>query len=133
MEPTIKANEVIFARSLRPDAPLAHGDIVVYRMLANGRLAVKRVVGLPGDNVEMRNGTFLLNGAAPSEPYVVHTGGGAAAGLDGELIRKRDNMTALTLPTGTVFLLGDNRDVSYDSRMDGPASRDSIVARVLWK
>ena len=133
MEPTIKTDEVITATPLSGDATLARGDIVLYIMPANGKLSVKRVAGLPGDRVEMRAGQLFLNGAPVSEPYVVHTGGGAAAALAGDLVRQLNDMPAITVPPGTLFLLGDNRDESYDSRMAGPVRRDTVVARVKGK
>lgn len=84
------------------------GDIVVFASpLDNKTGLIKRVIGLPGDEVEIRDKRVFLNGARLEEPYAVYKR--AAERLEG------DNLGPLKIPDGAVFVLGDNRDESSDS------------------
>lgn len=91
------------------------GEVVVFRTPPWG-LAVKRVVGLPGDRVEFSDGGIEVNGRSlsPSAPLL-------------EAGRKR----GMVVPPGTVFCVGDNLPESLDSRRTGPVSRDLLVGRVV--
>jgi signal peptidase I len=89
---------------------------------ANARDYVKRVIGLPGDVVEVRRGTVLVNGVALDEPYVVY--------------EDRSDFGPVTVPVGSVFFLGDNRPNSADSRSAlGFVAREAVVGRavvIIW-
>ncbi|HEU6443996.1 MAG TPA: signal peptidase I [Gaiellaceae bacterium] len=100
------------------------GDIVVFEATAkveaacgHGGAFVKRVVALPGEHVAMRNGHVLVDGARVSEPYV-------RAGYRG-----RETGSWGRVPTGSYFVLGDNRTMSCDSRRWGAVGRGSIIGR----
>ena len=80
---------------------------------------VKRVVGLPGDTVEIIEGVVHINGEALAEPY-----------LDPARCRFRTNRPPITLAEDEYYVLGDNRDNSNDSRAIGPIKREMIVGRV---
>lgn len=80
---------------------------------------VKRLIGLPGDTVEIREGVVYINGRELHEPY-----------LDPAHTRRKPNMEPLTLGEGEYFVLGDNRDNSNDSRRIGPIGRKHLVGRV---
>ena len=83
---------------------------------------IKRVVGLPGETIEGRGGDLLINGEPLVEPYL-------AAGLETADFDARD------IPPDQVFVMGDNRDNSQDSRVFGPVPVDSLVGRaiaVVW-
>ncbi len=85
--------------------PPARGDIVAFSIpFQPGVTGVKRIIALPGDTVEIDKTTLLLNGKKLDEPYAKYLSGG------------RSNFGPVTVPTGKVFLLGDNRDQSKDSR-----------------
>jgi signal peptidase I len=103
----------------RDHAP-APGDLVVIRTTA---LVVKRVVAVGGDTIESRDGVVFLNHKELDEPYVQHTGGTTP---------EMQTFGPLTIPAGTVFLMGDNRDVSYDSRHLGALDVGLIVAKPLY-
>jgi signal peptidase I len=111
MEPTILANEKILAdleayRSSRPK----RGDVVVF--ISEAGFSVKRVIAVEGDTVMGRDRQVFLNGLLLREPYVEHVREGPA---DGETTFM-DNFGPVTVPAGKLFLMGDNRDISYDSR-----------------
>ena len=103
--------------------PPRRGEVVVFRFPGEERDFVKRIVGLPGDTVEIRAGQVFVNGETLKEPYVTDPGS--------------DDMRPITVSEGVYFVLGDNRRRSDDSRPrgSGPASQwrpvpaDSIVGR----
>ncbi|MEJ7809382.1 MAG: signal peptidase I [Gemmatimonadaceae bacterium] len=112
------------------------GDVIVFEWPEDrSKNFVKRLIGLPGDTLEMRDGTVYLNSRAQREPYVVHTEPGndpssdefrwqrqylvksaeARVGEHGDH-PSRNNWGPLIVPEKNYFVLGDNRDNSYDSR-----------------
>jgi signal peptidase I len=164
MEPTLRAGDYIGAAkypygwSRVSAAPLAlpmipgrlfgrdpsRGEMVVFRnQLDGGADYIKRVIGLPGDRVQMRNGVLLLNGVAartelsesyegvdPSgEPVHVEVFEETIPGGCAHLIQHytyadgrqegQDDTYEFQVPEGHFFVLGDNRDASYDSRLPG--------------
>ena len=97
------------------------GDIVVAHDPRTGQAIVKRVVAVGGDSVGIEDGVLTVNGASVVESYI-----------------DNDNMEGFyfgpdVVPPHHVFLLGDNRDTSEDSRAYGPVSVDDIEGRVLVK
>lgn len=122
-------------------APL-RGDVIVFQYPEDpSKNYVKRLVGLPGDTVAMRDGVFLLNGVAQDERYVVRMHPDADASADdfrwqrNHLIQtaqasaahpSRNNWGPLVVPDRSYFVLGDNRDNSSDSRYWGFVP-DSLV------
>ncbi len=92
------------------------GDVVVFRYpIDPTRDFVKRVVGVPGDTVEIRRGEVFVNGEAIEEPYVVHRGSSHA-----EMV---------VVPEGSYYVLGDNRGASQDSREWGTVPAENIIGR----
>ena len=92
------------------------GEVVVFRSPRDAdRDFVKRVIGLPGDTVEMVNGTVYINGLQLLEPYII----------------KNDNTTMgpVEIEPGTLFVLGDNRGASNDSRSWGPVPAENLIGR----
>jgi signal peptidase I len=134
------------------------GDVVVFRFPPAPAPAyvqrAKRVVGLPGDTVELRDGTLLVNGTAvPARPLGVVTMPAAnlhvrrpddryeewQETLDARTYHvlrvpgaERSSFGPVTVPPGHFFMLGDNRDNNNDSRLYGPISLDAIIGRALW-
>jgi|tagenome__1003787_1003787.scaffolds.fasta_scaffold20252366_2 signal peptidase I len=81
---------------------------------------IKRVVGLPGDHLAMRNGLVVRNGKPLREPYVADCGGGEGCDFPREIV----------IAKGQYFMLGDNRGASDDSRFWGAVPKEWIVGRV---
>ena len=90
-----------------------NGDLVI---LFNETL-VKRVIGIGGDHVQVQDGTVTVNGKQLSEPYVKEQ-------------QWSGNNADLIVPDGDVFLMGDNRNHSSDSRVIGPVSQKDIIGKV---
>jgi signal peptidase I len=118
MEPALHTNErlVVEKLSYRLHGPQRF-DIVVIRVPSQGNeLLIKRVIGLPGDTVEIRDGVVYINGAPLDEPFIGQT---TYPGRDAKV----------TVPPLYVFVMGDNRTHSNDSRSFGPVPIDNIVGR----
>jgi signal peptidase I len=102
------------------------GDIVVFttppeavRECGSGGVFVKRLIGLPGDTWEERNGKVFINGEQLDEPYV-----------DAEH-RDSDSHPALKIPPGHYFMMGDNRNGSCDSRRWGTVPEENLIGKVI--
>jgi signal peptidase I len=80
---------------------------------------VKRVVGLPGDTIAIRNGHVIRNGKPAKEPFASSCAGSAC------------NLGTITVPSGSYFLMGDNRGNSDDSRFWGPVPRGWIIGQAV--
>jgi signal peptidase I len=121
-------------------------DIIVFRGHHEPIDLVKRLVGMPGDTLEMRDGVLYLNGVAQDEPWVRRTdprGDGGHPWMDwqahylvGDAASEpyyptRDNWGPLALPEDRFFALGDNRDESLDSRYWGFIQRSQIKGRAV--
>ena len=102
------------------------GDVIVFKYPDNPtRDFIKRVIGVGGDVVESRNKVIFVNGKKLVEPYVQHVDNTIKPGG----IDPRDNFGPIQVPRGDVFVMGDNRDESADSRVFGFVPRDAIVGR----
>jgi signal peptidase I len=81
---------------------------------------VKRVVGLPGDRIEVRDGHVIRNGRRAREPFTAPCGGGPECDL-----------APIVVPADHYFLMGDNRGNSDDSRYWGPIARSQVIGRAI--
>lgn len=103
------------------------GDVVLYRYPdEEGKRLVHRVIGLPGDRIEIRTQVLSVNGEAATEPYVQHTDPSMVPG------NVRDHLGPMTVPPDTYFVLGDNREESLDSRFLGPIGKAQILGQVVF-
>ena len=99
-------------------------DIIVFEFPEDpSKDFIKRVIGTPGDVLEMRNKVLYRNGKKLDEPYVHHVELGYRP--------TRDNFGPITVPEGKYFVMGDNRDQSYDSRFWGFVDRDKIEGKAM--
>lgn len=103
-----------------------HGDIVIFKDPANlNRDFIKRVVGLPGDKIMIKDRKFYLNGSETSEPYLKAN----TLTSSGPFISENQEMI---IPENQFFLLGDNRDHSQDSRVYGFIPKKLILGKVIF-
>ena len=161
MRPTLLEGDVVLVNRLAYDLKLPltdvvllplgeprRGDVVTLSSPAGGTRLIKRVIGLPGDRVEMRDEVLILNGQ-PLAYRDSHTQGEAVApgwvvgavrateDLGGHqhtvqflpTLPARRNFAEITVPPGQYFLLGDNRDNSEDSRFIGTVPREKLIGR----
>jgi len=128
MEPTLVAGDHVLADMTSSGRKPARGDLVVFVYPKDpSKDFLKRVVAVAGDKVEVREKVLFVNDAPQQEPYVIHTD---KATIDPKEI-PRDNFGPLVVPTSSYFVMGDNRDKSYDSRFWGPVAANKIHGRVV--
>ena len=118
-------NDDYLIRGVEPSV----GDIIVFRYPKDRSLDyIKRIAGVPGDTLEMRNKVLFRNGVEVKEPYTQHS-------QPLVMIPGRDNWGPITVPEDKFFALGDNRDDSSDSRFWGFLDRKDIRGkawRIYW-
>ncbi len=164
MERTLLPGDFLFVNKALygAEVPLLHwhlpavreplrGDIVVFDSVEEpGKKLVKRLVGVPGDTLAMRDGILVRNGQFVDEPYVLHTDSGKREGpamrermrewqvahLTGSALPSRyqpdlQNWGPILVPPDSLFMLGDNRDGSYDGRYWGFLPRRSVRGHPL--
>ncbi len=120
MEPTLHEGDRIVVTTRIEQ--LRRGDIVIFRYPGDSsKNFIKRVVGLPGELIEITEGKVLINGQALQEEY-----------LDSQLNRSPYEGIPTRVAEGEYFVMGDNRDNSNDSRFWGPLSRELIQSRVVF-
>jgi len=122
MAPLLSDQERIFINKfVYHFEPVERGDVVVFWYpLDRSKSFIKRVIGVPGDTVEIREGHLYLNGNELDEPYV------PASYLDGS------SYAARRLGLDEYFVMGDHRDSSNDSRMFGPVRGEYIYGKAVF-
>ncbi|MFR9193708.1 MAG: signal peptidase I [Anaerovoracaceae bacterium] len=129
MQPTFYSNDyvVVSKQSYSIFGDIERGDVIVFRsslLDENGdqKSLIKRVIGLPGDTIEIKNGYVILNGVTIQEDYL------AEQGVSGE-------MEQITVDEDKIFVMGDNRAVSQDSRSPevGQVDQDTVIGKVVLR
>lgn len=119
MSPHVSSGEFVMIDTLayRFHTP-SRGDIVTFRHDdATPELYIKRVIGIPGDRIRIDRGVVYINGARLSEPYVQFPDGRSEA--------------EIAVPPDDVYVLGDNRAVSEDSRAFGPVPESALTGKAI--
>lgn len=132
-------NKFIFAptassleRALLPMREIRRGDIMVFKFPEEPeRDFIKRTIGLPGETIELKNQTVLVNGQPLTEPYAHYLFPPAPEGqVDGFDLRRK--FGPVTVPEGHFFMMGDNRDDSQDGRFWGFLPHTYVKGRALF-
>jgi signal peptidase I len=108
--------------------PYARGQVIVFQPPAGVEQGsypfIKRVIGVAGDVVELRSGQVYVNGAALDEPYLFRDAAGQI-----EPTNQLTGQTRWTVPAGELFVMGDHREASEDSRAFGPIPVSAVIGR----
>lgn len=123
MYPNFFTDEQVFVEKLSylVNEP-KRGEVIICRYTDYGKAVIKRVIGLPGETVEISHGKTYINGVELDE----------SAYWNDYIL---GDMSPVTVPENSVFVMGDNRNVSLDSRMEGPVPYYRIIGRavfVIW-
>lgn len=134
---------------LLPYRQIRDGDIIVFLSPAEpGLYVVKRIMGVAGDRIHLRDGAVYRNGVKLDEPYVIHQGDSGNSYRDNfpavppsdynvtpewQLVLKQYIQgDDLVVPPDSYFAMGDNRDVSYDSRYWGFIPKENVIGRPMF-
>ncbi len=119
MEPHIRSGEYVLINTFAYRIGTPHrGDIVAFRHDADAReIFIKRVIGVPSDRIRIDRGRVYVNGSKLIEPYVRHP--------------DERSFGEVAVPPSSVYVLGDNRAESEDSRFFGPVSDDLLVGHAI--
>jgi signal peptidase I len=133
MKPTLLVGDHILVNKLpKSSDKIKRGDIIVFVYPPDPRKDfIKRVIGLPGDLFEIRDKQIFVNNNLLKEGYVIHTD----KNIIPASVRPRDNFGPLRVSNGSLFVLGDNRDASFDSRFWGLVEISKIkgkVTKIYW-
>ena len=161
MRPTILEGDVVWVNRLAYDLKLPltdivlasladpqRGDIVTFSSPKDGTRLIKRIVGLPGDRIEMRAGVLVINGSPAQYDGLTAGQESLARGFDVRSLRGTERIAGskhavqflpavgarrdfgpVTVPPESYFMLGDNRDNSEDSRFIGVVPRKQLIGR----
>lgn len=126
MEPVIQDRSMLLVDAVGPELTgYARGDIVVLTVPEGAAcgypVLVKRIVGLPGDRVAVRDGRVSLNGTPIREPYLEAS--------DARMVHEEGEVQVV-VPAGTVWVMGDHRSNSFDSTAFGPVPVGQLLGRV---
>ena len=137
MVPTLEVGDRILVNKLSYNLhDLNRGDLIVFHKPDNAsgdvEDLVKRVIALPGENIEMREGNIYIDGKLLSEPYLKEPQSSVMTAFAPGCVEP-SSASSCTVPEGMAFVMGDNRTNSTDSRIFGPIDQDLIVGRAFLR
>jgi signal peptidase I len=123
MVPTLKyGDRVLVNKFIYRFTEPQRGDIIVFKSVeGDGQDLIKRVVGVPGDEIAVRRGKLFVNGEPQKEPYV------------NKKFPDRSYYATITVPNDHIFAMGDNRANSQDSRVFGPVPEENIEGEAFLR
>jgi signal peptidase I len=128
MAPTLLPGDQILVDKTLSPRNVQRRDIIVFIFPENlQKRFMHRVVGLPGEQIELRGEHLLIGGKQTREDYVLHT--------SNDFVPKRDNFAPVVVSPESFFVMGDNRDRSCDSRFWGPVHFEKVLGRaemIYW-
>jgi len=146
MEKSLELGDHILVNKMVQGDQIKQGDLVVFRYPPDRRLVfVKRAIGLPGDHIRLIDKQVIRNGHRLVEPYVQHQmlftdsyrdnfpAGSSSVNLTPaeDMLSRHVEAGEVVVPTGSLFVMGDNRDNSYDSRYWGFIRKEDVIGRPL--
>lgn len=120
MQPTLRGGDVVLVAVWPRPPTVSRGDLIAFTQ-DDGETTVKRAVALAGQRVALLDGVLQVDGAPVAEPYL------HPRGLDGVYFGP------VVVPAHSIFVLGDNRTASVDSRDHGPVDLDAVIGRVVLR
>lgn len=129
MQPTLMVGDrIVVNRFTYKISKPQRGDIIVFKYPVNPSINyVKRLVGIPGDTVELKDKKLFINNIERAEIYIVNSD----PNIYSSETNPRDNYGPITVPENSFFVMGDNRDNSHDSRYWGFANQESVLGKVV--
>ncbi len=119
MAPTVCDGDTLLLARFHDGDPIERGDIITFVSPADGASMIKRVVAVGGQQLLIADGQVIVDGAAMAEPYVDRV---QVSGVFFQTV---------TVPAGSVFVMGDHREASVDSRSFGPVPESAVTGRML--
>ncbi len=119
MQPTLHDGEFVLVNKLAYKLGQPHyGDVIVFQFPRNiNQEYIKRIIGLPGDHIRIKGGQVIVNEEALNEPYIA---------------APPTYQSEWTVPEGSLFVLGDNRNNSSDSHNWGPVPTEYVVGKAIF-
>lgn len=129
MEPTLASGQNIVVREFGSEnRMIKRGDIVVVPYPEDhSKLFIMRVIGLGGDKLQIKDKQIFVNDRLLDEPYVQHR----ETTIMPAAASNRDNMSPIKIPEDSIFVMGDNRDRSFDSRFWGSVKSKDVVGLLV--
>ena len=122
------STSIVLMKTIIPFKNPEHDDIVVFKFpLDPEKDFIKRVVGVEGDVVECHDKKVYVNGKLQNHDFVRHKDSNIIPGI----LSKRDNFGPVTIPSDSIFVMGDNRDNSYDGRFWGFVNLKAVKGKAF--